>query len=149
MSEGPEHEGSPASAPGPPRSALAKWPFAHTFGLLLAFRVVNALTVRTFFQPDEYFQSLEPAWQLAFGRGSGAWLTWVGVQRALLLSQTARRLPGMEVAKAQAHVFLRARRNGGPSFEARCTRPSSRACTRRPTAWLAPLLSTTTAGQLS
>lgn len=45
--------------------------------LLLAFRIVNALTLRTFFQPDEYFQSLEPAWQLAFGGASNAWITWV------------------------------------------------------------------------
>jgi len=44
---------------------------------LFAFRLLNALTVRTFFQPDEYFQSLEPAWALAFGEGSGAWITWV------------------------------------------------------------------------
>ncbi|KAK2072466.1 hypothetical protein P8C59_006818 [Phyllachora maydis] len=44
--------------------------------LLLVFRFVNALCVRTFFQPDEYFQALEPAWNLAFGDGSGAWLTW-------------------------------------------------------------------------
>lgn len=47
------------------------------FALLLAFRIVNALTLRTFFQPDEFFQSLEPAWQLAFGRASNAWITWV------------------------------------------------------------------------
>ena len=45
---------------------------------LIAFRILNALTIHTFFQPDEYFQSLEPAWQLAFGEGSGAWITWVG-----------------------------------------------------------------------
>lgn len=47
------------------------------FALLLAFRIVNALTLRTFFQPDEFFQSLEPAWQLAFGSASNAWITWV------------------------------------------------------------------------
>ncbi|KAJ8104615.1 hypothetical protein OPT61_g10662 [Boeremia exigua] len=46
------------------------------FALLLAFRVVNALTLHTFFQPDEFFQSLEPAWQLAFGGASNAWITW-------------------------------------------------------------------------
>ncbi|KAH7389497.1 Alg9-like mannosyltransferase family-domain-containing protein [Phaeosphaeria sp. MPI-PUGE-AT-0046c] len=46
------------------------------FALLLAFRIVNALTLRTFFQPDEFFQSLEPAWQLAFGGTSRAWITW-------------------------------------------------------------------------
>lgn len=44
---------------------------------LLALRIINALCVRTFFQPDEYFQSLEPAWQMAFGSQSGAWITWV------------------------------------------------------------------------
>jgi hypothetical protein len=47
------------------------------FALLLAFRIVNALTLRTFFQPDEFFQSLEPAWQLAFGTTGDAWITWV------------------------------------------------------------------------
>ena len=44
---------------------------------LIAFRILNALSVRTFFQPDEHFQSLEPAWQIAFGPHSGAWITWV------------------------------------------------------------------------
>src|SRR5947209_1882505 len=44
---------------------------------LVAFRILNALTIRTFFQPDEYFQSLEPAWQVVFGGDSGAWITWV------------------------------------------------------------------------
>ena len=44
---------------------------------LIAFRVLNALSIKTFFQPDEYFQSLEPAWQMAFGVDSGAWITWV------------------------------------------------------------------------
>ncbi|EAS29217.3 GPI mannosyltransferase 3 [Coccidioides immitis RS] len=43
---------------------------------LVAFRILNALCVRTFFQPDEFFQSLEPAWQIAFGKESGAWITW-------------------------------------------------------------------------
>ncbi|KAF2872573.1 Alg9-like mannosyltransferase family-domain-containing protein [Massariosphaeria phaeospora] len=52
---------------------------ASTLGVLaslLAFRIVNALTLRTFFQPDEFFQALEPAWQLAFGQDSNAWITW-------------------------------------------------------------------------
>ncbi|AEO69608.1 glycosyltransferase family 22 protein [Thermothielavioides terrestris NRRL 8126] len=44
--------------------------------LLLVFRFINSLCVRTFFQPDEYFQALEPAWSIAFGSNSGAWLTW-------------------------------------------------------------------------
>jgi hypothetical protein len=44
--------------------------------LLVVFRCANALLVWTFFQPDEYFQSLEPAWRMAFGAHSGAWITW-------------------------------------------------------------------------
>ena len=44
---------------------------------LIALRVLNALSIKTFFQPDEYFQSLEPAWHIAFGNDSGAWITWV------------------------------------------------------------------------
>ncbi|KAK4153673.1 glycosyltransferase [Chaetomidium leptoderma] len=44
--------------------------------VLLFFRFINALCVRTFFQPDEYFQALEPAWSIAFGGDSGAWMTW-------------------------------------------------------------------------
>ncbi|KAJ4988234.1 Alg9-like mannosyltransferase [Stagonosporopsis vannaccii] len=48
----------------------------RVLALLLAFRIVNALTLRTFFQPDEFFQSLEPAWQLAFGGASNACITW-------------------------------------------------------------------------
>lgn len=47
------------------------------FWLLIAFRFVNSLCIKTFFQPDEYFQALEPAWQMAFGSESGAWITWV------------------------------------------------------------------------
>lgn len=43
---------------------------------LFTFRLLNASFIQTFFQPDEYFQALEPAWNLAFGPQSGAWLTW-------------------------------------------------------------------------
>lgn len=51
----------------------------NIFYLLVAFRLLNAFTIFTFFQPDEYYQSLEPAWWFAFGNGSGAWITWVRV----------------------------------------------------------------------
>jgi phosphatidylinositol glycan class B len=53
------------------------WSEANVIYFLLAFRICNALLIRTFFQPDEYFQSLEPAWNIAFGPSSGAWITWV------------------------------------------------------------------------
>lgn len=56
-------------------------PATNILLFLVAFRLINALAVRTFFQPDEFFQSLEPAWQIAFGHGegkdTGAWITWV------------------------------------------------------------------------
>ena len=41
--------------------------------LALVIRVVIALATRTFFQPDEFFQALEPAHYLVFGYGD---LTW-------------------------------------------------------------------------
>ena len=40
---------------------------AHVFLLLCIYRVVNAWMVRTQFDPDEYWQTLEPAYCLAFG----------------------------------------------------------------------------------
>ncbi|KAK6456923.1 glycosyl phosphatidylinositol synthesis [Scheffersomyces xylosifermentans] len=40
---------------------------------IFAIRLINALTIRTFFQPDEYFQALEPAHHYAFGYG---YITW-------------------------------------------------------------------------
>ncbi|EXJ78667.1 hypothetical protein A1O1_09068 [Capronia coronata CBS 617.96] len=48
----------------------------NIFLWLIGFRLLNTLTVQTFFQPDEYFQALEPAWRLAFGKDAGAWITW-------------------------------------------------------------------------
>lgn len=41
--------------------------------LALSVRLLIALATRTVFQPDEYFQSLEPAHHLVFGYGH---LTW-------------------------------------------------------------------------
>lgn len=47
------------------------------FRHILLLRLVNALTMATFFQPDEYFQALEPAYKVAFGTESNTWVTWV------------------------------------------------------------------------
>ncbi len=41
--------------------------------LAIVVRVLIAVSTRTYFQPDEYFQSLEPAHHLVFGYGH---LTW-------------------------------------------------------------------------
>ncbi|KAJ5889126.1 hypothetical protein N7504_009936 [Penicillium tannophilum] len=59
-----------------PRHRFISVQAANVLLFLIGFRLVNALTVRTFFQPDEFFQSLEPAWQVAFGKNQGAWITW-------------------------------------------------------------------------
>ena len=60
-----------------PTNAAHSVPAQDILLFLVAFRILNALTIRTFFQPDESYQSLEPAWQMVFGENSGAWITWV------------------------------------------------------------------------
>lgn len=49
--------------------------YRHVFLLALAVRLPLALLQRTPFQPDETFQSLEPAYALVFGPGA-AYLSW-------------------------------------------------------------------------
>ncbi len=48
--------------------------------LLLGFRVFNALTNKTFFQPDEYWQSLEVAHNLVYGYGHLTWEWQYGIR---------------------------------------------------------------------
>lgn len=43
------------------------------FLVLLAIRALDAALTQTFFQPDEYFQSLEIAHQIVFGYGFRTW----------------------------------------------------------------------------
>ncbi|PRT55695.1 GPI mannosyltransferase 3 [Wickerhamiella sorbophila] len=45
----------------------------RTVWLIIAFRVVNAFLIKTFFQPDEYFQSWEKAHNDVFGYGQVTW----------------------------------------------------------------------------
>ena len=59
--------------PAPPDEAQTLLQDRRLLLLLLLLRIFNALTIKTFFQPDEYYQSLEPAWKLVFGYGE---LTW-------------------------------------------------------------------------
>lgn len=42
---------------------------AKLLSLLVAFRVLDSLLVRTSFTPDEFWQGPEPAHLLAFGKG--------------------------------------------------------------------------------
>ncbi|KAL1837393.1 hypothetical protein VTJ49DRAFT_3933 [Mycothermus thermophilus] len=72
----PTLESKATKPPGELHAQVAAAQISDILSVLLMFRFINALCVRTFFQPDEYFQALEPAWDMAFGSQSGAWLTW-------------------------------------------------------------------------
>jgi len=50
------------------------------FLALVLIRLINSLTICTFFQPDEYYQSLEPAWKFVFGYGETTWEWKEGVR---------------------------------------------------------------------
>ncbi|PWN41769.1 hypothetical protein IE81DRAFT_367251 [Ceraceosorus guamensis] len=63
----------PIATPAPPRSANPTASHTSVFLFLLAFRLLNALLVRTFFQPDEHYQATEVAHHAVFGYG---WRTW-------------------------------------------------------------------------
>ena len=96
------------ASPGETRNARNRATFLRN---IITVRLINAWWLATFFQPDEFFQSLEPAWKLAFGPDSGAWLTWV---RALIYPSARTdtfALPGMEVPTAvfssSSHIFRR------------------------------------------
>lgn len=92
-------------------SAVQEQQIKDILYLLLILRFINAIAVQTFFQPDEYFQSLEPAWQMAFGPSSGAWITWVSI------------LPLFHSSMVDI------RRNGNISYDHPCTQPSLRCST--------------------
>ena len=77
------------------------------FIALLIFRIINSQLVQTFFQPDEYFQALEPAWQIAFGPDSGAWITWVRSHNL--------------TSRQEQHTIEQIFRNGEKAFAPRCT----------------------------
>ncbi len=54
-------------------SSLVTWMSYTLTQLAIYVRILIALFTRTFFQPDEYFQALEPAHKAVFGYGH---LTW-------------------------------------------------------------------------
>lgn len=54
-----------------------------SFTVILAIRIVNSLTIQTFFQADEYWQSLEPAHKAIFGYGSLTWEWHYGLRSYL------------------------------------------------------------------
>ncbi|KAL7750031.1 glycosylphosphatidylinositol anchor biosynthesis [Sorochytrium milnesiophthora] len=60
---------NPLSNEPPPATRHAM----RILALLIVFRVYNALTIASFYVPDEYYQSLEVAYYAVFGHG---YLTW-------------------------------------------------------------------------
>lgn len=60
--------------------------------LPLAVRVFVAVTTRTFFQPDEYFQALEPAHNIVFGYGHLTW-EWLNLQPIRSIIYPALNIP--------------------------------------------------------
>jgi phosphatidylinositol glycan class B len=74
-------------------------PKSSLFFKLVAFRILNACLVQTFFQPDEFFQSLEVAHRIVFGYG---WQTWEWRDTAAIRSPLHALLfvPGYAIVKA-------------------------------------------------
>ena len=62
-----------ASEPKKYPKRLPRWKDRNIFFSILAFRLLNAFTTKTFIQADEFFQLLEPAHQLVFGYGLMSW----------------------------------------------------------------------------
>lgn len=54
-----------------------------TFWGILALRLLNSLTINTFFQADEYWQALEPAHKAVFGYGHLTWEWKLGLRSYL------------------------------------------------------------------
>lgn len=91
----------------PPHAEVLAAQTTDILSVFLVFRFINALCVRTFFQPDEYFQALDPAWSIAFGGQSGAWLTWVN-------------MPQLEDFSPYSQPAYTVHRNGNISCARRC-----------------------------
>lgn len=108
-----DHEGSLvylAANPPPLSAAITVAPpeveearYSDTWTVFIFFRLANAIALSTFFQPDEYYQALEPAWQLAFGADSGAWITWVSPAPGLVNCMLTCLILGMAARASVVH----------------------------------------------
>ncbi|KAJ8507598.1 hypothetical protein ONZ45_g10045 [Pleurotus djamor] len=76
--------------------------------IALAVRIGIALCTRTFFQPDEYFQALEPAHALVFGYGhlTWEWLTPRPIRSILYSGLTASVFWLLRLLGLDRHVWL-------------------------------------------
>ncbi|KAG7972425.1 hypothetical protein I3843_07G183100 [Carya illinoinensis] len=67
----------------PPTNCYLLSSTRRVFALCLAFRVVNALLVQTYFNPDEHWQALEVAHRIVFGYGHLTWEWKKGIRSYL------------------------------------------------------------------
>ena len=70
---------SPDDDTGGHRDSKNPFPAWGWIWLALITRICISLLTRTFFQPDEYFQAIEPAHRAVFGFGHLTW-EWVSAQ---------------------------------------------------------------------
>jgi hypothetical protein len=75
--------------PTPPNDAQVLLQDKKILFALICIRIFNALTIRTFFQPDEYYQAIEPAWKFVYGYGETTWEWKEGIRGFLYISQFA------------------------------------------------------------
>lgn len=59
---------------------MMRW---RLFLLILLARLLNSFSIRTFFQPDEFYQALEPAHKLVYGYGYVTWEWEEGLRSAI------------------------------------------------------------------
>lgn len=69
--------------------------------LALVVRVTVALLTCTFFQPDEFFQALEPGHNIAFGYGHITW-EWLGPRPIRSMLYPALNVPVYWLLKAMS-----------------------------------------------
>jgi phosphatidylinositol glycan class B len=58
-------------------------PTFKVFIVLFFIRLLNSLTIKTFFQADEYYQCLEPAYNFVFGSGYITWEWEEGIRSSI------------------------------------------------------------------
>ncbi|KAF3987709.1 hypothetical protein FT663_03708 [Candidozyma haemuli var. vulneris] len=58
-------------------------PTLKIFGVVAVLRFLNAISIITFFQPDEFYQALEPAHKLVYGYGYITWEWHEGLRSSL------------------------------------------------------------------
>ncbi|KAH9387472.1 GPI mannosyltransferase 3 [Nematocida major] len=77
------------------------------FPSLVGFRLVNSLLLKTHFEPDEYFQSVEVAMAVILGKKVFTWEWFFGVRSFVFVSVFLLPLKGFHLLSEWAERFLR------------------------------------------